>query len=68
MRMKEGKMHYWKIHLPCNDVYWSSTIDFNLKSVPREAVLDGHLIDVFLPSVVNVEKISKEQYNEVMWD
>jgi hypothetical protein len=36
--------------------------------VPREAVIDGHMLNAFLPTVISVEKISKEQYNEFMCD
>lgn len=61
-------MHYWKIQLTHSEVYWSSSICYGLSSVPREAVLDGHMLNAFLPTVVSVEKISKEQYNEFMWD
>lgn len=61
-------MHYWKIQLKYSEVYWSSSICYGLSSVPREAVLDGHMLNSFLPIVLGVEKISKEQYNEFMWD
>jgi hypothetical protein len=49
-------------------VYWSSSINYGLFSVPREAVLDGHMLNAFLTSVVKIDKISKEQYNEFMVD
>jgi hypothetical protein len=61
-------MHYWRIELDYSEIYWSSPISYNLESVPREAVLDGHMVDTFLPEVKKVEKISKEQYNLLMDD
>lgn len=69
MQMKEEKkMHYWRISLRYHDVYWFSAIDYSLFSVPREAVFDGHMLGTFLSSVQKVEKISKEQFNEFMFD
>ena len=61
-------MSYWKIRLRHSEVYWSSSICYSLSSVPREAVLDGHMLNAFLPYVAGVERISKEQFNEFMWD
>ena len=61
---RDVSMNYWKIQLRHSEVYWSSSICYSLSSVPRETVLDGHMLDVFLSNIVKVERISKEQYNE----
>jgi hypothetical protein len=36
--------------------------------VPRNAVIDGHLLDLHLPGVKQVELISSEKYYEHMND
>lgn len=61
-------VHYWRIQLNHSEVYWASSINYSLSSVPREAVLDGHMLGAYLSSVVKIDKISKDQYNEFMVD
>jgi len=61
-------MQYWKIKLSNSDVFYKTPIKLSKVNVPREAVIDGDLLDVFLPSVQQVEEISSEVYHEYMND
>ena len=66
-------MQYWRLRVnPAKnadyEVYYKTPIKLSRENVPRDAVLDGDLLDVFLPKVDIVEEISKEVYYEHMYD
>ena len=50
------------------DVYYRTPLAFSLANVPKYAVRDGDLLDVFMPNVNLVEKIAPEEYFEYMWE
>lgn len=66
-------MQYWKLRVaPCKDgeydVFYKSPIDILQVNVPRNAVIDGDLLAVFLPFVDQTELISEEVYYEHMYE
>lgn len=66
-------MQYWRLRVnpaPLADynVYYKTPIRMLAMNVPRNAVNDGDLLDVFLPDVDIVEEITKEVYYEYMYD
>jgi hypothetical protein len=65
-------MQYWRLKLNPkkhgNNVYYKSLINLSKINVPREAVADGDLLNIFLPDVEQVEEIPAEVYYEYMDD
>lgn len=66
-------MQYWRLRVnpaPMADynVYYKTPIKVLAMNVPRNAVNDGDLLDVFLTDVDRVEEITEEQYYEHMTD
>lgn len=66
-------MQYWRLRVnpaPNADyeVYYKSFFNLSQHNVPRAAVTDGDLLDVFLPKVDKIELITAEVYYEHMND
>lgn len=66
-------MYYWRLRVnPCKNgdynVYYKTPINILAMNIPRYAVNDDDLLDVFLPDVDQVEQISKETYFEHMYE
>ncbi len=66
-------MQYWRLRVnPCKggdyDVYYKSPFRISRENVPRNAVIDGDLLDSFLPDVDIIEEITEEVYYEFMYD
>ena len=66
-------MQYWRLRVnPAlnadYEVYYKSLINLSQHNVPRAAVTDGDLLDVFLPKVDKIEQISEQEYYEHMND
>ncbi len=66
-------MRYWRLRVnpaPNADynVYYKTPINLSRENVPRNAVIDGDLLDVYLPAVDQVESIQAEQYFEHMYE
>lgn len=64
-------MQYWRLRVnPAPDadyeVYYKTPITISRDNVPRNAVVDGDLLDSFLPYVDQIEQITAEQYFEHM--
>jgi hypothetical protein len=68
-------MYYWRLRVAaCRggeyDVYYKTPIHLTKENVARHAVIDGDLLDVFLPYVDLIEAISAEIYfehNQIRW-
>lgn len=66
-------MNFWRIVLDhgkgcVNHVYYKCGMKLSLENVARNAVEDGDLLAVFMPSVAKVEQISSEEYHQFMWE
>ena len=67
-------MQYWRLRvnpglkLASYNIFYKTPINLSKANVPREAVVDGDLLDVFLPDIDQIEEITKEVYYEYMND
>ena len=65
-------MYYWRLQVKPDKyphyVFYKTAINLSKINVPRHAVIDGELLDVFLPYVDQIEEIPSELYYEYMSD